>query len=380
VADVGHPRVLVVHNRYRAVGGEERSAELQLQALEHAGITHALYERRSADSGRAGAALAMLRGGSHSAGIADAVRSLRADIAHFHNMQPLIGPRGLAAAREAGARVVLHLHNVRLFCAIGVGERDGGPCERCTGRNTLPGLRLNCRGSLPEAAVYAAGLSLHQPKLLDAVDLFVAPAEAAADALARRGLDRARIRTLAHYLPAEAFAASSRAADGGYALVMARLSEEKGVDVAIEAAKAAGVPLRVAGDGPERERLEEFARGADVSFLGHVAPADMGELLDGAAAVLVPSRCHEFFGYSALEAMARGVPVVATALGGLPELVGQERCVALGDTDTFAARLAALWSEPDARRADGEQLLARARERHGEERYVRDLLGLYAVL
>jgi glycosyltransferase involved in cell wall biosynthesis len=212
------------------------------------------------------------------------------------------------------------------------------------------------------------------------VDLFVAPAEAAADALARRGLDRARIRTLAHYLPAEAFAASSRAADGGYALVMARLSEEKGVDVAIEAAKAAGVPLRVAGDGPERERLEEFARGADVSFLGHVAPADMGELLDGAAAVLVPSRCHEFFGYSALEAMARGVPVVATALGGLPELVGQERCVALGDTDTFAARLAALWIEPDARRADGEQLLARARERHGEERYVRDLLGLYAVL
>ena len=65
-----------------------------------------------------------------------------------------------------GRKVVLHLHNVRLFCATGVGERDGGPCERCRGRNTLPGLRLNCRGSLPEAAVYAAGLSLHQPKLL----------------------------------------------------------------------------------------------------------------------------------------------------------------------------------------------------------------------
>ena len=52
--------------------------------------------------------------------------------------------------------MVLHLHNVRLFCATGFGERDGGPCTRCRGRNTLPGLRLNCRDSVPEAVVYAA--------------------------------------------------------------------------------------------------------------------------------------------------------------------------------------------------------------------------------
>lgn len=369
-----------MHNRYRAVGGEERSAELQLQAMGRAGIPHAVYERRSSDSGRAEAATAMLRGGSDAHEVADAVRELDADVAHFHNVQPLIGPRGLSAAGDAGAKVVLHLHNVRLFCAIGVGMRDGVPCERCRGRNTLPGLRLNCRGSLPEAAVYAAGLSLHQPKLLAAVDRFVAPAEAAADALARRGLDRERVTTLAHYLPDDEFATGSRAGDGGYALVTARLAVEKGVDIAIQAAKAAGMPLRVAGDGPDRERLEALAAGADVSFLGHVAPHDVRGLLDGAAAVLVPSRSHEFFGYSALEAMARGVPVVATSLGGLPELVGAERCFALDDADGFTARLAALWADPRLRETEGGELLERARERHGEQRYVRELLGLYAAL
>jgi glycosyltransferase involved in cell wall biosynthesis len=378
VAQERNPRVLVVHNRYRALGGEERSAELQLQAMERAGIPHAVYERRSAESGRAEAATAMLRGGSNADEVAEAVRELGANIAHFHNVQPLIGPRGLEAAGEAGAKVVLHLHNARLFCAIGVGMRDGGPCERCRGRNTLPGLRLNCRGSLPEAAVYAAGLSMHQPKLLGAVDRFVAPGEAAADGLARRGLARERVTTLAHYLPEESFAAASRAGEGEYALVLARLSEEKGVDIAVEAAKAAGVPLRVAGDGPERARLEALAAGADVSFLGH--REDVRELLDGAAAVLVPSRCHEFFGYSALEAMARGVPVVATAMGGLPELVGAKRCFALGDLNAFAAHLAALWADPRLREAEGEELLARARDRHGEERYVRELLALYARL
>ena len=375
-----NPRVLVVHNRYRVVGGEERSAELQLRALERAGIVHALYERESAGAGRADAAVALLRGGSDTAAVATAVAALRADVVHAHNMLPLIGPRGLSAASGAGAKVVLHLHNVRLFCATGFGERHGAPCERCRGRNTLPGLRLNCRRSLPEAAVYAAGLSLHQPRVLATVDRFVAPGEAAADLLARRGLPRDRIRPLAHYLPAESFAEGSRAGDGAYALVASRLSPEKGIDTAIQAAAAGGVPLRVAGDGPDRARLEALARDSDVEFLGRVASERVRDLLAGAAAVLMPSRYHEFSPYSALEAMAQGVPVVATAMGGLPELLGPGRCTAPGDDTAFAARLAGLWTDPRSRHAEGEELLGRARERHGEERYVRDLLELYAAL
>lgn len=372
------PRVLVVHNRYRVVGGEERSAELQLRALERAEVEHALFERKSAGAGRAGAAVAMLRGGSDAAEVAAAVADFGADVVHVHNMLPLIGPRGLSAASRAGAKVVLHLHNVRLFCATGFGERDGAPCERCRGRNTLPGLRLNCRRSLPEAVVYAAGLAAHQPRVLAAVDRFVSPGAAAADLLARRGLPRERIQPLAHYLPAESFAGGSRAGDGTYALVASRLSPEKGIDSAIEAAAGAGVPLRVAGDGPDRARLEALARGSDVEFLGRVPSDEVRELLGGAGVVLMPSRYHEFSPYAALEAMAQGVPVVATAMGGLPELIGPGRCTPPGDDGAFATRLASLWADPRLRQEEGERLLERARDRHGEERYVRELLDLYA--
>lgn len=376
---MAHPRVLLVHNRYRVAGGEERSAELQLRAFERAGIPHALFERRSEDAGKVTAATALVRGGSDEAGVAAAARGLGADVVHAHNTLPLIGPRGLEAARETGARVVLHLHNVRLFCATGFGERDGAPCERCRGRNTLPGLRLNCRRSVPEAAAYAAGLSLHQPRMLAAVDRFVAPSEAAAGLLARRGLAQERITPLAHYLPQDYFAEGSRAGDGEYALVASRLSPEKGIDTAIAAARAAGVPLRVAGDGPDRGRLQALA-GSDAEFLGRVAPEGVRELLAGAAVVLMPSLYHEFSPYSALEAMAQGVPVVATAMGGLPELLGPGTCVPPGDGDAFAARLAALWSDRRRRHSEGDELLARARERHSEERYVRALLDLYAGL
>ena len=380
MTDEAQPRVLVLHNRYRIEGGEERSVELQLEALRAAGIEHRLLERRSSDSGSARAAAALLRGGERPGEVAAAVRELRADIVHAHNTLPLIGPRSLAAARAAGARVVLQLHNVRLFCATGFGERDGGPCYRCHHRLTLPGLVLNCRRSLPEALAYAAALSLHQPAMLGAVDRFITPSAWAAGQLSKLGLPGERVEPLAHYLPDEAFAERSRAGEGEYALVAARLSPEKGIDDAVEACASAAVPLRVAGEGPERERLEQLAArsGADVRFLGRLAPERVRTELAGAAMVLMPSHYHEFSPYSALEAMAQGVPVVATAMGGLPELLGIGAVVPRADGAALAGRLRALWDDPGARTREGDALIARARERHTRERHLRDLLALYA--
>lgn len=375
-------RVLLLHNRYRTAGGEERSVALQAAAFEHAGVPHTLMERRSSDAGRARVAAALLRGGDATDEVAGAVRSLGADVVHAHNMLPLIGPNGLRAARDAGAKVVLHLHNVRLFCATGFGERDGGPCTRCRGRNTLPGLRLNCRGSRAEAAVYAAALSAHQPTVLDAVDRFVTPSAAASALVVERGLPADRVEALGHYLPAEAFADGSRADLGRYVLVASRLSQEKGIGDAIAAADAVGAPLKIVGDGPEAGRLRDQAAAArvEVELLGRVEPARVRELLAGAAAVLMPSRYHEFSPYAALEAMAQGVPVVATAMGGLPDLVGPGRCVAAGDMDALAARLAALWADPRGRQMEGTELLERARARHSEGPYLEALMGLYARL
>jgi glycosyltransferase involved in cell wall biosynthesis len=372
-------RVLVVHNRYRTEGGEERSVELQLRALRRAGVEHALIERRSGDTSRIGAARALLRGGDEERDVAAAVGALPARVAHVHNMLPLIGPRGLAAARAAGARVVLHLHNVRLFCAIGVASRDGGPCFRCHHRRTLPGLVLNCRGSLPEAAVYAAALARHQPAVIESVDRFLVPSRYALRQLALLGLPADRIECLPHYLPDDELAAPSRADAGRYALIAARLSVEKGIDLAIRAAAQTRVPLRIAGEGPAASELDALADrlGAPVELLGRVDRVRMRELLGGAAAVLMPSRYHEFSPYSALEAMAAGVPVVATRMGGLPEMIGEERCVEANDPEALAGRLAGLWANPAARREEGEALRERARDHHSERRYLSELLDLY---
>ena len=354
--------------------------QLQLDALRRGGIEHALLERRSSDASRPAAALALLRGGTEEDDVRAAAAELDADVAHVHNMLPLLGPRALAAAREAGAAVVLQLHNLRLFCAIGVAARDGGPCFRCHHRNTLPGLVLNCRGSVGEAVVYAAALARHQPAVFEAVDRFVVPSRYAERQTALLGVPADRIDLVPHYLPAEAFADHSRAADGGYALIAARLSPEKGVDTAIEAAALADIPLRVAGEGGELARLSEFAEiiSAPVEFVGRLDREQLRAELAGAAMLLMPSRYHEFAGYSALEAMASGVPVVASNLGALTELVGEEHCVPPNEPHALAARMRKLWRDPGRRRAEGEAHMERVREAHSEERYLAALEDLYA--
>jgi glycosyltransferase involved in cell wall biosynthesis len=375
-------RVLVLHNRYRIEGGEERSVGLHVRALERAKVPHTLLERESASTTGARAAAAVVLGGDDAAAIGNEVREFGANVVHAHNIQPLIGPRGLRAARHAGARVVLHLHNARLFCAIGVASRDGGPCERCRGRRTLPGLVLNCRGSLPEAAVYAAGLALHQPKVWAAVDRFVAPSRYAAKHLAMLGVPDDRLEILPHYLPDESFATESRADRGRYAAVLTRLSPEKGIDTAIQAAAAAQVPLRIAGEGPSAATLAALAErlGAPAELLGRIDRKGVDRLLGDAAMLLLPSRYHEFAPYAALEAMAAGVPVVASHLGALPEIIGEERCTPPNDVSSLAERMRVLWDSPDLRRADGDALLSLARDRHSESRFRNDLLDLYARL
>jgi glycosyltransferase involved in cell wall biosynthesis len=372
-------KVLVVHNRYRLRGGEERAVDLQLEALERAGIAHATLFRDSSSASSPRAARALLRGGEDEREVADAVRAHGATVVHVHNMNPLFGPRALAAARAAGARVVLHLHNYRLFCSIATCFRDGEPCFRCRGRLTLPGLVLNCRESVPESAVYATALAAHQPLVMNSVDRFVTPSAYAAGQLELLGLPSERVSVLANYLPESAFAGRSQAHEGEYAVAFGRLSAEKGFETAIEASALSGVPLKVAGEGPLQEELRALSARteAPVELLGHVAEAELGALLGGAAMAVVPSLGGDVMPFAALEAMAAGLPVIASRSGSLPEVVGEERCVPRRDPDALAAAMRMLWADPGRRRGEGDALIARARGRFGEARYVDGLLALY---
>ena len=371
-------RVLLLHNRYRSLGGEERAIRDIAGLLSRRGHTVEVLERASSEAGRVRAARALIGGGVDLEEVGRAVRRLRADIVHAHNVHPLFGWRALAAARAAGARTVLHLHNFRLFCAIGVAYRDGAVCHRCRGRDMLPGLRLRCRGSVPEAAIYAAGLYRQQPQLFRHSDRLVALSQQQAGRMAELGVPAAMMSVLPNFVPGADIAARSAAALGRYALVAGRLVEEKGYDTAIEAARAAGVPLIVAGAGPDEPRLRALAADGEVRFTGLLSASAVAEVRREAAVVLAPSRWEEPCPYAVLEAFAAGVPVLASDRGGLPELVGADAALHPEDTGAWTAALRELWENPDRREAMGTDGLRQARERFGEDRYYEELMRIYS--
>jgi glycosyltransferase involved in cell wall biosynthesis len=371
--------ILILHNRYRAVGGEERAVADLAALLARRGHAVEVLERSSQGLRPAQAAAGLLAGGRDPEEIARAVREHGVRVVHAHNIHPLLGWRALAAARAAGARTVLHLHNFRLFCAIGIAYRDGAPCFRCRRGRTGPGLRLRCRGSLPEAAVYAAALRRQQPRLLDHVDQFVAVSESLAIHLRDLGLPPSLTATLPNFIPNQELSSDSRAGEGEFALAAGRLTEEKGFDTAIAAARTAGAPLVIAGAGPDEPRLRGLATasGAEVRFAGRLEPSALADLRRRAAVVLAPSRWEEPCPYSVLEALAAGVPVLASDRGGLPELVGEDATLPATDSAAWASRLSELWRTPRLRAERGAQALERARERFGEDRYYDRLMGLY---
>ena len=365
--------ILLLHNRYRTPGGEERAVEdLAWLIRAELGEPAAVIERDSAALGPARAAAGMLGGGLRPGAIAGAVRRSGARVVHAHNVHPAFGWRALAAARAEGARVVLHLHNYRLVCAIGTCFTHGEDCTRCHGRNTLPGVRLNCRGSRAEAVVYGASLALWQRRLAAAVDAFVVPS---AFALARLRELGAPLGDRAAAIPSvqRSLAPSSAAATGRFALAAGRLTPEKGFADAIAACARAGVPLLVAGDGPQLEELR--ALGGDVRFVGRVGAGELALLRRRAALAIVPSRYEEILPLAALEAMAAGLPVVAARAGGLAETVPLEGQYEPGDVTGLVARIAALYGSAEA----GERALALARARYAPPVVAASLRAVYGA-
>lgn len=244
---------------------------------------------------------------------------------------------------------VMTLHNFRLACLPATFLRAGRICEDCLRHVPWRGVAHGCyRDSRPASSALATSLTLHRAiRTFDCVDRFIVLSEFQRQKLGLAGLDSERMVVRRNF----AWPAERRNGAGEYFLTLGRLSGEKGLDAVVGSWRSP-LSLLVVGDGPERARLEAIAR-PGVEFRGAVEPDEAAGLLRRARALLYPSRWYEGSPRALIEALAAGVPVIASDIGGLPEHVIHDvsgRLVPVDAADAWAEAVEALADDATSER------------------------------
>jgi glycosyltransferase involved in cell wall biosynthesis len=221
----------------------------------------------------------------------------------------------------------------------------------------------------------AASLSLHRAiGSFEHVTMFLPVSRFVRDKYLEAGLTSSRMVVKPNFC----WPQPRRSGAGEYFLYVGRLAPEKDVRTLLKAWRSIRTPLILAGDGPDRKALEALAP-ERVEFRGTVSPEDVTTLLKGARALLFPTRGNEGAGRSVIEAYAAGVPVIATGLGALPELVEHGvsgLLVPPGETDAWVEAVETLVDAATAVRL-GEGALDRWARLHSPERGLVELEGAY---
>lgn len=300
-------------------------------------------------------------------GMSRAVEAFRPDVVHLHNIYHQLSPSILRPIAAAGVPSVMTLHDYKLACPSYQMLDHGELCDRCVGNSTWHAAAQRCKGdSLTASAMLSVESAVHRrTDAYGSIAFFLCPSRFLQRVMTQQGIATSRLTVLPNF--ADHAAARQRTGPGNGFAFAGRLSPEKGVDVLVHAAASmtTDAPVLIAGDGPERSRLERLAAEVApqrVRFLGRLTRAEVSELITGSRATLVPSRWHENQPMAILESFAARVPVIATSLGGMPELVEngkQGLVVPPNDPGALAGAMDTLAADPDL----AERLGAAARAR-----------------
>ena len=349
-------KILFAHCRYQQTGGEDRAVEAEMAALRGAGHDVAILERdnESISTLRDKAATAWSLPGTDAlrAGLRAEIAEHAPDIVHAHNIFPLITASLYDAARDLGIPVVQTLHNYRNICASALLMRDGRICEDCIGGSPYQAVLHRCyRESIPGSFALARMIAHHRDRdtWSRSIDRFIALSEFSRSRFVAAGFPAGRIIVKPNS-PGALFADKPEAQDRSGALYVGRLSPEKGIAPLLRLWKKGWPPLRVIGDGPDAPALDDAVRDGRAIALGALGPDAIASEMRRAALCVIPSRCYENFPMVIAEAFASGLPVLASNIGALGELVEEDRTGARFDPfdpDSMIRVIDAAFAEPD---------------------------------
>ncbi len=304
----------------------------------------------------------------------------RPDVVHVHSVYPMFSPSALVACRRAGVPVVMTVHSHNLTCPTWYHLYKGRTCEDCLGGHEYRCVLKNCRKNVFESFAYALRSNVARRFRLfhDNVSLLIALTPDAKARLMIAGFRDDQIAVVPN--PTSIKKTSMDGPTGEYVAFAGRVSAEKGVDIFLTAAaRMPDVPFKVAGDGPVLSEMIAKAP-SNVEFLGRLAFEDLLTFYRKSRALVVPSLWFEPFGMVVVDAMALGVPVIASRIGGLPHVV-EDRVTGLlfepGNPEDLLQQLRRLWDDPQLCNRMGRAGHEKVMREFTEDAYFNNLMAVY---
>ena len=320
-------KILVCHNYYRERGGEDQFFEdeaILLQSHGHEVIRHTIHNDNIKVSKLPAIAAKTLWNRGAAQNLTELIERHQPDVLHVVNTFPQLSPAIFYAANAANVPTVASVQNYRAFCAQAMCFRDGKACEACLGKIPWRAVKYGCyRGSRSGSAVVAGMQMLHRflKTWQTQIDIICVASEFSRSKLKAAGFIDDQMMTKPNFVSNDP---GLQSGDGKFALFVGRVAGEKGVDTVIKAWQEHGLkyPLKIVGDGPDREQLERLgSSNPNIEWIGRVPNEQVYDWMGRAACLVFPSIGYESMPKTLIESMAVGTPVIGANVASIPEVV-----------------------------------------------------------
>jgi len=349
-------KILLCHNQYQQQGGEDQVFLAEKKLLEsYPENTVNLFivnnDKIKNLFSKISVTLSLSYSIKQKKKLSQILKNNRPDVVHVHNFFPLLSPSIYDACMELNIPVVQTLHNYRIICPSALLMKNNLICEKCINGTPYNAALYRCyRDSIIGSLVVARMVNKHrkQETWNNKVTRFIALTDFAKGKFVEAGISENKIIIKPNFIDERLMNKEFNNNERKGALFVGRLSNEKGILTLLKAWQQIDLKINIAGDGPLFKQLINKATN-NINFLGNIDKTSVLKEMERAEFLIMPSECYEGFPMVLVEAFSQGLPVIASRLGGMKEIV-EDRITGLlfdpTNTNDLAAKVNWLKKHP----------------------------------
>lgn len=320
-------KVLFVHNFYQVAGGEDAVYKNEKALLECNGhqVIEYTVDNMSIKSlwDKVGMIFSTIFSISQYRKIKKVLIENKPDVVHVHNYFPLISPAVFYACKKMNIPVVHTLHNFRAVCPTALLMFDGEICEKSINESAWWAVKKKVyRDSIFGSFILTCMVELHKKigTWQQQVNRYIALTDFTKRKYIQAGWPEDKLSIKSNFISDPYNGEAILDKKGGYAVYVGRLSDEKGIDLILNAWADVNIPIKIIGDGPLNSLVKNNTN-TKIEYLGLQSKDEVLEYIKNADFIVMASTCYEGFPMVLVEALACGTCALVPKLGGMAEII-----------------------------------------------------------